>query len=382
MNRAAGSRRAFTLVMVPLVLGITLVVLGFMMWKAGGPPGGAKTASSAYNAGRSIGPFLGAALFSAFWIWIASALAQKRSEATATFVCGGILLLANVAYGVNTARAYGLLKPIAKQAGPVAGASGSSTSSSTRAARTVPPQDNQPSESGTTQPTQPKPPVFTPEPEPAATAVQPQPKIQANPEQTPEQTKPVIERDAVDPRFSEALGELRVSLQTELRTLKDDTDQFVKVFTKLCPSSKKELAARKQRAESLEADAKRIGKKMFGVDQLARDAADKLGVNSGAAARAIMDFSQEFGGWQRSAACDGIARLARAGLDEVDELDRHFGHWRIEKGKYFSKERAIESSLGSKRFFLDAALDRKSDLIERLGDLGEPALAPSEPVKR
>jgi hypothetical protein len=375
MERAAANRRAFTLVIVPLVLGIILVVLGLMMWKAGGPPGGTKTASSAYNAGRSIGPFLGAVFFSAFWIWIASALAEKRSEATATFVCGGILLLANVAYGINTARAYGLLNPIAKQGGLVAGANGSPTTSSTGAARAVPPQ-----ESETSQPTPPRPPTFTPES--TSPGIQPQPKTQENSVQAPEPVKPVTQRDEIDPRLTEALGELRVSLQAELRTLKDDTDQFVKVFTRLCPSSKKELAARKQRAESLEADAKRIGKKMFGVDQLARDIADKLGVNAGASSRAVMEFSQEFGGWQRSSACDGIARLAQAGIDEVDELDRHFGHWRIEKGKYFSKERAIESSLGSKRFFLDAALDRKSDLIDRLGDLGEPAFAPSEPEKR
>jgi len=101
------TRRAFTLVPVVALLALLAIALAITLGIKGVPQ--APTSSGAYNTGRAAGSWIGPIVVALLMIPLASRLAQRRSQALATGVVGTILLLLNLAVGINVLRAFGVI---------------------------------------------------------------------------------------------------------------------------------------------------------------------------------------------------------------------------------------------------------------------------------
>ncbi len=348
------TRRAFTIVWIPALLVLVMVVLGAIL-AFNKPP--SATGAAAYDAGNRLGSFIGPAVIGLFFLWLASRIAERRSETMATLIIGPILLLMNAAILVNV---MGWAKPVQK---PPRG------SNITRLL------GNQPNPQPTPQAAQPAAPRATPQPtgpravQPSATP--PPPPAPVVPERVRPTTAAFDEAAAYaansDAKAAEALGALAKTLGSAVADLEMKLATTADELLKPPVHDKRVLKIRREQAAALLESAKAAEKALGDAMDSAKSSLAAAGVASHQSLGMAIEFSSTSNATTRGFAAGDIVRFAEAAIEELDALDAAFPKWKLNADKEVdSTDFALRGRLRGLRMFTTVFGDRREDVVTRL----------------
>lgn len=379
MGSAVRRNRAFTFVPLVVLLAVSMVGLGIVIALKAPPR---TTPSAAYNSGYQVGAFVGPILIASFFVWIASRIAERRSEAMATAIVGTILLLCNIAYGVNALRAFGVIKPLAAKQGLNPSSAGSLNANASPA---VPPQTGAaPSPATEPQTGTPTPAVVAPDPgapssSPTTTATPSggQPLPRGVPRQgvpakaAPDANKQAAEQEAA----AKALDGLREEVVGECLLIATRAETAFGKMRKPV-TTKSALDKSMQEFATLKGDAEKLEKRLRNLMQEAKERLSGGVVDQFDAQRMAMDWERGLATFERSNACAHLGRTCETAQELFVVLKDTLGKWKVDaSGKVTSPDRNVEQRLFSPRAQLGFALDRQE---ETLNDLRQGGAARSK----
>lgn len=347
------SPRAFTLVLIPLILVVTLVIFGVII-SVFAPT--KTSASGAYQKGQALGPGLGAALFGLFWLWIASRLAERRSHGTATAVVGAILLLANFAMGVNAYRAYnGIAAPQPRS--PIATLAPTPASPTPFSPIATPSTPVPTVPTATLQPTPPQ--AFTP-------------PVTTHPVSTPEPrpVAPVVVTPAPEPPPSasalQALEDLRAEFESACTALAADAELLYAAAAR--PKLGKADAQKAvDMATKLQAQAQALWKRLARGSNEAIDVLQQAGMSGFEAHNAAGAMSDAMNLHKRAVAANQVSMFAEQAVSLFTLIRDNPGAIRLDaKGTLSSKDRKLDAQMFGPRSQVGWAVDKKDQVLQVL----------------
>lgn len=366
MSDFATARRGFTAVPLVIVLAVTMVGLGLVI-AFNTPP--KTTASGAYNSGYQTGLIVGPILIAGFFVWVASRIAERRSEGLATAICGTILLVCNIAYGVDAVRALGIISSQRSKPGMVAKDSANQSqdagnSQQLDTSKTKTPQSGSPSAQAPTTTPASTPTVQEPGPSETARPTVPQTRPAR---EGPVRGVPAPAKDEVAHEGSiKALAALREEVVGECLSLAKRAEA---AYAKMRKPVTTLSALNKAMEEfgTIRADAEKLEKRLRGLGQEARERVKSAGSDAFETSRLVMEWERGVGAFERANGCGTLARTCETAQELFVILKDTLGKWKIDAaGKVTSPDRAVESRLFSPRAQMGFALDRQ---VETLNDL-------------
>jgi len=366
-------QRAFTAVPLVVLLAVTMVTLGLVIaFKA---PAKA-TASGAYNSGYQTGLFVGPIVIGAFFVWLASRIAEKRSQGLATAICGTILLLANIAYGVNALRAIGVIKPLPPK----------QVTSSGMAANTLPSNlgkvANTPSSADGSLDSPPEVPS-------QGVRVQPQPQPTGASSTTPSDSQPKREEPvrrapvpalappkdaATNEAGSKALATLRAEVIDSVLAIAQRGEGAYARMRKPV-TTKSALDKAMEEFATLKVDAEKMEKRLRNLSQEARDVLVNAGVDQFDTMRMAMEWERGMATFDCVNACGTLGRAGDTAQEFVVILNDTLGKWKVDAaGKVTSPDRNGDDRIFGPRAQMGFALDRQVETLNALkqGDVVPP----------
>lgn len=346
-------RRAFTVVPVVAVLALVAIVLAILLGVKGVPQ--PATASAAYNAGRAAGSWLGPIFVAVLFFLLASPLAERRGNGFATAVAGSILLLVNIAVGVNVLRAYGVVGSRGPGAGP------SALPAAPLAAR---PPVAQPTPRPVPQPAPADPPSSV---GPQAGQPAQQPAAAPDAALRDRLARERAEREAAEKEKAEKAAALakvldgveadeKAALDGASKAVADAGRAFAATVARAPQPTRKALDERRAGAEgvrqSTEALRGRIKGAQEGLEKKLRDAgAEEFDAHFRA--------SRAGGSWdlhQREFAADSLTDFCGLVTNECEVLGGALGTWKLKAGEIDAKDAMVKARLSSPRFRIEASL--------------------------
>lgn len=376
------NRRAFTLTLVPLILWITLVILGIIL--ASRAPAAATTTSSAYNAGKAAGaqygPLIVAILFGGFMVLMASPWAEKKGHVSANILFGLILGVANIAFLVNALGLAG--KPMSKAekneriARLITGQPAPATENPAAdlARRSI--EDFNKGQEALRRLREPTNPAPAPTHPPSSTPPQPFPSAPSQPQQpaTPQTPpSPPTARPPLPPpikpvqsaQVTKALDDLRASVNTQVSEALTPLEPLRKTIAKTPRTNLVEIRKRLDDLDASREKLKTLSKRFNDLITEATSAAEKAGDDNAMATS--ITFSHELDASSRGFAADSILRTLDHARNEAEILRANFGKWSLDKdGKVTSKDFKIQADARSARFFLDVDLKSIQSKIDEV----------------
>lgn len=376
------NQRAFTIVMVPLILALGVVGLGITLALQSAPPPGA---ASAYSQGKQVGAIVGPVVIAGFFLLLASTIAEKRSRAMASWTIGPILLLMNVAYFVNV---MGWARPVPKPArgsniARIFGDTAASPASQQPIVAATPPTADPSLAPAPPPPRAPRPADSTPQksPPPISDAVTPPtPSVTA-----PAVTSPPPAAEAPSEPETADFSEVASYLGRQTPHAKETLDTFaqeaqaaiteVEALGKaLFESSltvpahdRKVLAERRTRGTQLRAAAGRASVMMQTTVDILQKRLAAAGVSKHEQLSLAVEFSQKTRTSSRWMSAQQLGDAAEDLMTEASKLDEKFGKWKLDKQKKIATEDfALRADISGPRVRLEALKDRKDELMSSL----------------
>lgn len=364
MRMKQSGARGFTIVPLVLVLALTMIALGLVI--AFNTPGKA-TASGAYNSGYQAGLFVGPIVIGTFLVLLASRIAERRSHGLAMGICGTILLLANIAYGVNALRALGIVKPLPPKSGMVANAPPSTVGNVARSPETPTPRA-EPKQDGLPRSTTPE----TPNPQPAPAQPWPSSNPPVSPPERPIREAPVrgVPAPAKDAAAGEAakkvLAALRDEVVGECLALASRADGAYAKMRKPVTTISALNKAMDEFGE-LKADGEKLEKRLRDLNREAKERLAATSTDQFDTQRLAMEWERGLATFERANACSTLARTCETAQELFVILKDTLGKWKVDaSGKVSGPDRNVENRLFGPRAQLGFALDRQ---VETLNDL-------------
>lgn len=371
MKRELAVHRGFTFVPIVVILGVLLISLGTVLYFKTPVP---QTASAAYNKGFSLGPIVGSAFVALFFNVIASRIAERRSEGLAVGICGTILLLANIAYGVNALRAFGVIKPQQTSALASSNSPLSKRSVSPRPA-TSPEAPSQsvaaPPESQTTDRATPGETTQAIESATSPNAIpsskQPSSPSASKPTPSAPDRSAQPDRDgALSERGVAALAALEKEVRQSCVALAEEANtSYAKMKKPVATISALNKAM--EDFQSLKVRSADLEKRLRNITDEAQKVLKEAEVGDIHLMRHAMAWERGLASFDRAGACDDISRACDTATDLFRVLKDHVGKWKVDAaGKITSPDRAVESKLFGPSAQLGFALDRQKETIDDL----------------
>lgn len=369
--------RGFTVVPAVLGLALLLAALGTTLYFVGPK---AQTASAAYNKGFSLGPILGSVFIGIFFVAVASRMAERKGQGLATAVCGGILLLANIAYGVNVLRGFGVIRPLAQGNAVVASNPPRAQAQQTQPERAPSDAPDAAADREAANPITSQPPA--PPPAQPQTSQPPAQQPQGAPQSSP-QTRPSREsmpkRETARPKEDQlseqgqaALQELEAEIKAACGKLASEADAAYKKMRKPVTTmsalnkATDEFAALRVAAPALE-------KRLRNIMEEARERLAKAGEDDFKRMKYAMDWERGMATFERAGACGDLERACDAAESLFAVLKDTLGKWKVDSaGKVTSPDRAVEQRLFIPRSQMGHALDRQNDVLHGLRQGDQP----------
>lgn len=361
------SRRAFTIVPIPALLAVVVIALGLVLaFKGSGKP---PTGNAAYDQGKSIGAIVGPIVIALFFVWLASRIAERKSETLATLIISPILLLMGVAYGMNV---MGWAKPLPKQkkgeavarllgvhpdqASPGAG-SGATAASPTSPAPAGP--RPRPTPSGTAEPVSSTPPPPPPPPPPIVPA-------RARPATPAFDTAAVYAAEG-DAKAEAVLATIAADLGKQVADLEMKAALAVDELLKTPAHDKRVLKARREQAAELQSAAELVSRSLDDAREAAGRALEAAGLDVHQSTSMSMTFANTTEVHRRSLGADELARFAATAIEEIDALDAEFPRWKLNAQREIdSTDFALRGRLRGLRMFTTSFERRKDDALAHL----------------
>ncbi|HYE62077.1 MAG TPA: hypothetical protein VD997_08770 [Phycisphaerales bacterium] len=326
-------RRAFVLLPLVLLLAISAAALG-VVYGMNAPA--KQTTSAAYNKGNRLGPTVGIPLVALFFVWQAGRFAERRGNGSANAVFGGILLLMNLAVGINVYRVLtGRKAPVVAQRGSGAGPSAPAfpyTTPPPPLPQPRPPMDGQ---APVTQPGQAQRPA-------------PAPPAPSGPSPHEAATK------AADAKARPVIEAFEAKLKEEITLAADAAEGFSKEIAKPPAHDKRVLKERTANADALRNALTRIERRLKDAgDDLEKELA-RAGLESFDARHRAMRWSADFSASSRQFAAGRLVSLCDRVKNECAVLDREFPAWTLTKGEITVRDAQKRHALTSERFFIEA----------------------------
>lgn len=336
-------RKAFTFLPLVVLLGLSMAALGLIIGLNTPPK---VTGNGAYDSGNRFGALVGPAIIAAFFIWLASRVAERRSEGMANAIFGSILLLMNLAYGVKLYRVLnGIPQPQVAQRNRPSPFAPSTPQPSTPSASTTPRPafNNQPSAAPT-----PRPPTASHPPAPASPSPHEVAEMQAD-----AKARPVIEA-------------FELKLLEEIKGPADAAEGFANDIAKPPAHDKRVLKERTADADALRNALTKLETRLKSADEdLERELA-AAGIEAFDARHRSARWSSEFSNTPREFAVGRVIALCDRVKNECELLDRDFAAWTLTKGEITVKDVKRRHELTTERFFIEADIPQLKSTLTTL----------------
>jgi hypothetical protein len=207
-----------------------------------------------------------------------------------------------------------------------------------------------------------RPPALPPPRASESVAIQPEPTtprtVAPSPPPTPRPADP-----ADSPAAKAALESLRAEVAKDCADLATQAQAMYESLARTPKPIKTELDARIKLAQDVRDAASRLQERIVDLREEAAPRLEEAGVDRHSAAMAAGQFSISSGFSEQQAAAFHLVHFVDQALEESNLLRDNLGRWVLRNGKLATSDKDLERRYESARFFVEAGLGRREDIL-------------------
>lgn len=362
--------RGFMIVPLAVVLWITLLILGVLLWQKTPPPG--------YVPAKGVGPgqigsVILAVLYGGFWCRVVGGIAEKKGKAAANVTAVIAIGLAAVMMGLSYAGLTADQRKLAKnaqgagasaqqaQGGSTGGGASGPGTPADEGMRRMADQLARQNQPGIGQPSMPA-------PRPGSVTPPSGPQTGPAPARTPEvrpamPPEPAKEHAAIQP----TIEAFEKEIDAEIEALIKKADGVVPAMATMVAHDLRDVKKRLEDAEAMRVVSDGLVKRLDGAIDGLKQRLIAAGVPDAESSHQSIRWAATSNSAMRGFAAKSYAELGERAAEELNALQEHFGKWTLNaKRELVCKDVVLKQRLESMRFFVKAEADRHEATKQRL----------------
>jgi hypothetical protein len=180
------------------------------------------------------------------------------------------------------------------------------------------------------------------------------------------QAPPARPAPAENPAARQALESLRAEMDRECSTLAEQGGALFDAMAQVPKPLKQEIEARLKLAQDVQEAAGRLHERLRDVSTVARERLREAGLDTHEATSASIQFSASSDFAMAGAAAFQLQHFAEQAAAESNILRDNLGRWVLRQAKFSTSDKDLERRYESARFFVEAALSRRDDMLRPL----------------